>query len=459
MSPSTPTARRLFARGSTLLGGSGAALGASFLQTILIARGLGPESFGVWAGIQAFCTVVATLVTFRTSEPVTRYLVEYRTRNQTALPTTPSDLPSSACGDPRRVELLLGTAITVDAVTQILAIIAIILSAPWVAPILSGGEGAVVFYPLVGIGLLRSVFDHTWFSVARDLGRYRTIATLNALFPALRLAVTAALWLADALTLATLAMLMMVTGIVQMLITGRYLQRAINSGYGIGITALFPSDLLQRQHQLSSFWSFMKATFLWSLFTALVKEGDILILGGLRPAEEVGWYRLAKNLISIAQQVADLLSQVIYQDFSEQVVACDGVALRRTIRFLAKTWLPVIVVMTLVSIGLAHWVIPFIFGSVYQPTAEIFSILLIGSGVVTMLFWVRPLALALELHWYNFQVVAWGTILFLGLDWVLIHAWGVLGAATAFSLLTVAGPIALLPPVWRKLNRMHTELP
>ncbi|MEI6415435.1 MAG: oligosaccharide flippase family protein [Pseudomonadota bacterium] len=430
--------RRLLKHGSTLLGGSGVALAASFLQTLLIARILGPVDFGVWAGIQAFCSVVASLLTFRTSEPVTRFLVEYRQHQ-----------------DNHAIALLLGTALAVDAATQLLAILAIILIAPWVAGNLPGGVAAASLYPLFAWALLRSLFDHTWFSVARDLGRYRAIATLNAAFPVLRLALIATvITLSGGLTLPILAMLMVIVGLIQMGVTGFFLWRAIESGYSLGLAALFQGDLLRRQALLAPFWSFMQATFLWSLFTALVKEGDVLILGGLRPAEEVGWYRLAKSLVATLQQIADLLGQVIYQDFSEQVVARNGAALRRTARLLLQTWLPGVVVMTGIGMGLAHPVIPAVFGANYQPAAEVFAVLLMGSGVVTMLFWVRPLALAFELHWYNFQVIVWSSLFFVGLDGVLIQRWGIRGAAAAFALIAAAGPLALLPPVWRRLRQV-----
>ena len=432
-------ARRLFARGSILLSGSGVALVASFLQTVLVARGLGPTSFGIWASIQAFCTVVATLVTFRTSEPVTRYLAEYRHTDNT---------------ENRMVALLLGTAIGIDVITQFLAILAIYLMAPWVAPSLPGGAEAIALYLLVGIGSLRSIFDATWFSVARHLGRYRSIALLNALFPILRLIATATCWSAHWMTLTTFVHLMMLMGILQMVVTGWYLWRAIRTGYNIPPAHLLTSDLWKCQHKLASFWDFMKATFLWSLFSAMVKEGDVLLLGSLRPAEEVGWYRLAKNLAGIVQQVGELLAQVIYQDFSEQVVGRQGILLRHTIRFLSRTWLPIVAVVSLMGILIAYYCIPLIFGATYQPTVYIFSILMIGVGWVTGLFWVRPLMLALELYWYNFQVVAWGAGLFLLVDWALIHLWQVEGAALAFSMLTAAGPLVLLPLVWGRLKQM-----
>ncbi len=434
--------RQLFARASTLLGGGGVALAASFVQTILVARMLGPGYFGVWASLQAFCTVVATFLTFRTSEPVTRYLTEYAAQTSDQGRRSPL------------VALLLGTAIAVDAITQSLAVIMVALLAPWVAPLLPGGEAVAVLYPLLAISLLRTVFDATWFSVARHLAQYRTIAALNAFFPVLRLMVLAIAWVLYPISLATIVVLMMVLGILQMFVIGWSLWQAISTGYGLGLSDLFTARILHDQRKLASFWSFMKATFLGSLFSALVKEGDVLILGSLRPSEEVGWYRLAKSLAGTVQQIGELLAQVIYQDFSEHVVARDGALLRNTLRFLFRTWLPAVVVAILVGIALAYFCIPILFGRSYAPTVGLFSILMVGTGCVTALFWVRPLILALELYWYNFQVVAWGAGCFLLLDWVLIQRFCVDGAAIALATLTMAGPLVLLPKVLERLKRM-----
>jgi O-antigen/teichoic acid export membrane protein len=429
--------RRIFVRGSTLLGGSSAALAASFLHTVVVARALGPGDFGVWAGIQAYCLVVASFVTFRTSEPLTRYLVEFRSR-----------------GDGERTALLLGTAMTVDGVTQVVAVLAMMALAPLLAPGLAGGAAAASLYPVVAVGMLRGAFDPTWFSVARDLGRYQTIATLNAAFPVLRLGVTTVLWLTGGVTLPALAWLMMGIGLIQMAVTGACLWRALSGGYGLAVPGLFAPARLRRQSEIAPFWNFMKATFLWSLFTGLVKEGDVLILGSLRGAEEVGWYRLARSLVSTTQSVAEMLAQVIYQDFSELVVARNGALLRRTAGVLARSWLPLVAGGVALAIVLADPVIPAVFGAAYGPATGVFSILLVGSGAVTMLFWVRPLALAFELHWYNFHVVVWSSLAFAVLDVLFIQAWGLTGAAAAYALIAAAGPLALLPPVLARLGRV-----
>ncbi|MEI6986126.1 MAG: hypothetical protein WCK65_08360, partial [Rhodospirillaceae bacterium] len=73
-----PSLRHMFANGVYLFGGSAAAMGLSLIQTLILARTLGPAQFGIWSGVQAYVLVAYSLCTFRTSEPVTRYLVEFR---------------------------------------------------------------------------------------------------------------------------------------------------------------------------------------------------------------------------------------------------------------------------------------------------------------------------------------------------------------------------------------------
>jgi len=428
--------KQLFSRGSTLLSGTGMAMGASFLQTLLLARGLGPNDFGILAGVQAFCAVFATLLAFRTSEPLTRYLVEYQKTN------------------PSLVKTLLGTAILVDMVTQCTAVLLILFFAPWVAEYLPGGFKALELYFLVGISLLRTLFDHTWFSVARDQAKYRTIAVLSAFFSIIRTFFVAVLAFFGYLTLYNVAISMMFLGIFQMGVTGFFLQRAITLGYKIPMCDIFSKNLLECQNKLAPFWSFMQATFLWSVFGTLAKEGDVLILSTLRPAEEVGAYRLAKSLVGTIQQVADLLAQVIYQDFSAWVVEKNRSRLQKNFRLLSRRWVPAVATVTFLAFFLANPLILGIFGHAYVLSAEIFSILLVGVGIATMLFWVRPLALAFEMHWYNLQVVLWGNLSFAILDWAGIQFLGVTGAAWTFALLTVSGPLALLVPILNRIRKI-----
>ena len=190
-----PSLRRLFANGSYLFGGSAAAMALALLQTLILARTLGPADFGIWSSVQAYVLVAYSLCTFRTSEPVTRYLVEFRESCNQGL-----------------MELLLGSALVTEVATRVLALLAIVVSVPWMAGNLPGGDAAIPLYLLIGTMQVCAVFDQIWFSVARDLGRYRAIAALNTAFPLMRVGGLAALLAAGQLSLISAGWLMAITG-------------------------------------------------------------------------------------------------------------------------------------------------------------------------------------------------------------------------------------------------------
>jgi O-antigen/teichoic acid export membrane protein len=425
----------LFLNASTLLTGSVATMGLAFIQTLLLARALGPGEFGVWGAVQAYSVVVFAFLTFRTAEPVTRFLVEFRHQQ-----------------DMSKLQLLLVTAVATDAGTRTLSFVAVMLSVLWFAPSLPGGAEALWIYLMFSASQVANFLEQPWFSVARDLGRYRTIASLTAGVAALRLAGLAGLWAAGQLSLASTAATFLAVAVIQMLVVGRLFLGAMRDGYGTGWRGLGVRALIARRNDIAGFWSFMNATFVWSIFSTLIKEGDVLVLGLLRPAEEVGWYRLAKSLAGVAQKVADMLAQVIYQDFSELVIRKDVAQVRRQIGALCRTWPPLVLAGAVVGMAIARPVVPWVFGVDYDPAIPAFRLLLLGSAAVTMLFWIRPIALAFDLYWFNLWVVAVSGVVLIPLEYLMIEQWGGLGCAAAVVLGAIGGYLALLVKVWPRLR-------
>ncbi len=410
-------------------------MGLALLQTLILARTLGPAEFGIWSGVQAYVLVAYSLCTFRTSEPVTRYLVEFRNRDDQGL-----------------VELLLGSALAIEVATRVLALVVIAATVPWLAADLPGGTGAIPIYLLIGTMQVCAVFDQVWFSVARDLGRYRDIAALNTVFPLMRVGGLGVLLAMGQLSLVAAGWLMAITGALQAVLTGGCLFGAMAGGYGVKLGALARSGIFGRRRELSAFWGFMGATFLWSICSSAIKEADTLVLGFYRTAEEVGWYRLAKSLAATVMRVGEMLSQVIYQDFSELVVRRDLTEVRRRVVVLCRTWLPLVAVGTLVGIIAARPVVVLAFGAAFEPSVLPFQILLVASGFVTMVFWVRPIVLALELYWYNFRITVVQGLLLLPLNIVMCQTLGMLGATLTLALAWIAGYVALLWPAAKRLS-------
>ena len=430
-----PSLRRLFANAVYLFGGSAAAMALALLQTLILARTLGPAQFGIWSGVQAYVLVAYSLCTFRTSEPVTRYLVEYRERRERSL-----------------MELLLGSALATDAVTRCLSLVVIAATVPWLAAELPGGSAAIPLYLLIGAGQVGALFDQVWFSVARDLGRYRAIATLNAVFPLIRVAGLGGLWLGGALTLSSAAWLMAAAGTAQGVITGLWLFRAMADGYEVRLHGLTAARVVARRREIGAFWSFMGATFFSSICSSMIKEADTLILGFFRSAEEVGYYRLGKSLAAAVMRVGEMLAQVIYQDFSELVVRRDLTEVRRRVLLLCRTWLPLVAAGTVVGIVIARPLIVTVFGAAYEPSTLTLQVLLVASGVVTMLFWVRPIVLALELYWYTFRITVVQGVVLMPLNVFMCYAYGVPGATATLALSWIAGYAALLWPMATRLS-------
>ncbi len=390
----------------------------AFVQGIIVVRALGPSLYGILGVVMTFCVIIRAFLSFRTSEPLTRYIVEYKQKNKQS-----------------SLEKLFGTAILVDFSTSILAFAVIIATAPLAAKFISGGEESILIYWIYSATVLGTFLDATWYSVARDLKYFKLLAILPVFFSTLKLLSIILLWRIGLLNLLWLVTLFSAIRMGQLLVNSVLLIWKLQTMYKISVLNIGWKKCFTKRTDLSEFWTFMNITYLSSIVTTLVKNGDILILGYYRTDEEVGLYRLAKKLVSMIQSVGDSLSLVIYQDLNEMLSDKKLINIKKVFFKLLKWWIPSIMSFIIVGILIAEPLISNIYGDEYTMASTLFSILLVGIGVKVMLFWARPMILAMDDYVYNLylQVIASGVCILFLLIVVPVH--GAIGLSIVISIM------------------------
>ena len=376
--------RKLFKNASYLyIGNIGIAV-LAFVQGIIFARTIGPAQYGIWGVVISFSGIVGAFSSFRTVEPLTQYLVKFKISGATD-----------------SLRLLFATAVVVDFTTSLLAYCLIVLISPWAAQYVAGGENAVVLYRIFGLTVLLGFSNSLWYCTARDQGRFQLLAVVPFVISFIRLSGVIVLWQFNALTLLNMALLFVFVGAINLVINILFIKMTLYKEYQISLRSLRWRDVIRCHMELSGFWRFMKITYLSSMVSTLVKNGDVLILGYFRTDAEVGWYRLAKNLASMIQQTGGALSSVIYQDFNELITAGKIKEVKRGILRLLKVMAPVILFGAVIGMAAARPVIMLVYGDAFSMAVIPFRILLIGTAVVLILFWAQPMVLARGYYAYN----------------------------------------------------------
>jgi len=419
--------RTLFQNAAYLFTGNIGVAVLSFIQGVLITRALGPAEYGVWGVILAFSGMTQAFLSFRTTEPLTRYIVEYRQKE-----------------DNSSLQLLFTTALLTNLATRVLAYGVILAISPWVAQSIAGGANAIPVFGIYGATVLFGFADAIWFCVARDQKKFKLIAVIPLVLASIQLAGVFALWKLDRLDLMDLAVLFLGISTLRFFINIIYLRATIYRCYGIRIGGVNWREWYGQQKELYGFWHFMKTTYLSSMVSTLVKNGDVLILGYYRSDAEVGWYRLAKNLVAMIQQIGGALASVVYQDLNELIVAKKMDDVKRGIVRFSKVWIPSVFVGVAFAIMIAEPVIGLVYGVAFLPAALLFKILIIGAFVSLGVFWAQPIVLALGKINCNLISIVVSSIISISGMIYLGYYYGATGVAWGYVFMWVTVNIALV---------------
>jgi O-antigen/teichoic acid export membrane protein len=353
----------------------------AFLQGVVITRSLGAAGYGRWGLVLSFCALAKALLGFRTSEPLTRFWVQAG--------------PEGGAG---MRKLLAQTAIAAD----------FVMSAITVAVVLAGFRlyGEAIGLPGEAFGasaifsgtILLASLDSTFYSVMRDSRRFSLIAYMPA---AVSLSQAAAIGIvagSGGLDLTSLARIYLAAAAAQFAFSLAFLERVLRREYGIRLFGFDWREFWRGQRSIRGFWAFMRTTYVASCATSVLKNADVLVLGWFAGNSQVGVYRLAKTLASIAQSLGQSLSSVLYQDANEAIRKSRVEDLHASIRHFMKAWAPSVAALVAVSIVVARFAIRPVFGATFAEAWKPFSILMLGVGAAMCLFWVQPVILSSGHH-------------------------------------------------------------
>jgi O-antigen/teichoic acid export membrane protein len=393
------------------------ALAFAFIASVVVARFLGPEKYGVYSLVIWFLTMVGLLVNLGIPTTMTKYVSEYWGRKN-----------FSAIGS------ILSKLLRFELIAAVLVSLALFILAPLIAEWYDNPElslylrvAALVILPLGLMFLYNGLFS--------GLQRFDLIARANAIaFP-----ITLAVILLIVYMQGRIEWLVSVSILTNLLLVCCYLyfKKTKFSFIRKGSEAVDFSGRLFR---------FSASVFVVVVLDALVWERfGIFFLSIFSTSSEIAFYNVAFILANRPMVLLPgALTGILLPAMSEVYGTGDRAELARvhsnSTRYLAMLSFP----LCLGGIAIAQQLLPTLYGASYQPASLIFSILILGATVGSIATSSSSLLYSAELQKIVVRVGILAAFVIIVASWLLVPLLGAMGAALAGALAQLVGGVTMI---------------
>lgn len=406
---------------------SATSLLAAMTVSIVLARALGPDRFGLYALVTTLVTFTFLFARLGVGDTVRRYMAELDGRNE------------------RRLRgAIAGWGLKVGILAALIAAIALVLASGSLSTFFHSSELRV--YLLIGAAsLLPTAAASVLRNLQRGLQHWRRLLWLNV--------ATSPLWVGLCLLAVRSG-----AGIAGVLVAGIAIEiigvgvlatwAARDTGWP-GLRAPLPPNLRSRVLRYNA-----GLALLVVMNVIVWQRSELLFLGRFSGSEQVAYYAVP---FSLTQRLTEVLPGavlgVLLPTLTFAYAAADpsrfGEILSTAARYLAILALP----MCAFGIPLASAVVRLLYGPAYLPAVPVLQILLAASifGVAGQA--ASAALLGMEAQSWVLKTGLAAVALSLALDFLLIPRWGALGAAIANAVTQASWAVAVTAPLWRRVSQ------
>lgn len=425
-----PLTQRVLRNSGYMLSGNTVSAALGMVQSILAARLLGVEAFGLLGVITVFASVINQLTSFRMGEWVINFVGEF-----------------SAEGQHRHAAAAFKAGAIAEMSSSVLAYVLILLLAPLGARVLAHDATTAWLFSLYGLMVLANLIAESSGGLLQYFDRYRTLAVITVAQSALTLLMIIAAYLARG----------GLVGIVTAYLGGKILWAVavtlaaiVEAGrqWGDGWWKA-PLGLLGQRAR--GMFRFGVSTNLTGTLTLLTRDSELLWLGALSSPLQVGYYKVARAIINVLLIPVQPLISTTYREVAREIASRQWANVRYLLRSgsLISGVYSVSAALSLVVLG------PFIvrlYGPGFMPIAyDSLLILLLGVTVVNTLYWNRIILLPLGLPEYPTKVTLIAAVGKIALVFLLVPSLGAIGMAISLSAFFLGTGCVL---AWKTIRRI-----
>jgi O-antigen/teichoic acid export membrane protein len=388
------------------------AAGLSFMTAAVAARLLGPTDYGIVALVIAYPTLLLSFVAPKSISVATRYVASFRASGKT---------------DELKAICKLGYGL--DLLASLLCFGLTSITGWWVARHI---------YNIPNLAWLMIAYASSFFfsspigtsrAILSSWGRFRLLAGFQILHRSFIL-------------ISVVTLLLSGFGI-----PGMVLGMAVGHGV-IGLAMASAAAHTLHRDSLGNWWRislgselpFIKeitAFFGWNYLTVTLagmrEQVPLMLLGHYTGAEEAGYYRLARSIMTMGSYLEASLRRVVYPALSARWGAGKRQGLEMTLRrWTMRGGLPV-AILVLLTIPALPIAVPLVFGSAFRPMVLGAQLMMVGVAVSTTFFWLSASYYAIGEIGLWTKANLFYSVFVVGLAWILSQAWGFVGVASVVS--------------------------
>jgi O-antigen/teichoic acid export membrane protein len=416
---------RLLLKNSTwMLAANLANASGLFLQAVLLARFLGPATFGVYSVIIAGIDTLREFANLNLETALIRYAG-----------------PLKAAGDYDRlaalVKWLLLLAVASGAASMALVGAGVALAGGF----LFDRSELWPLILLVGAGRALSLVDGLSMALLRVFDRFAVNSALRILLSAVELGLVA--WAASTGDLAMVLAALFASHAASFLLRNGVALWECRSW--LGGRAGVPASLISPLR--GEIWRFILENSAARALKIIHTKIDIPILAAFAGPAAAGFYSVARKLAGVIHALTDPMAVAIYPQIS--AMAARGAEVLGFVRNL--TMLLAVPVTAIVAAGWvwADPVVEFLFGPEFVSSATPLRILMIGTGISAAFFWLVPLmwSLGKTALLLRVEIGVFGSGVLLAV--ALCPYFGAAGSAAGMTFSYLLGHAVLLAHLWR----------
>ncbi|MBL8099247.1 MAG: oligosaccharide flippase family protein [Anaerolineales bacterium] len=411
-----PLFTKIIRSSGSLLSNNTIALGLSVIQGIMATRLLGPAGFGLIGVVMAFASTVNSIFSFRMSELVVRYGGEYLNKDEK-----------------QNASALIKLASLTEAFVSLIAFLIVIVTATLAEDYLAKTSDVAWMFTVYAIGLLANFNTETSTGILQITDKIKLQGTINliqAIFTTIIIA--GAFFYNGNITIVLIAYLvgksimglgLFITAQIQLIkkLGGNYFQTPISNLKNIKEIIRF------------AFSSNISATII-----KVFRESEMIWVGLFLDTTAVGYYRVAYTITHFLAIPADPLIATTFPEINRLAVENAWGKLKSFLRKVTAFSFAYNILLGIALIVFGKFIISIYSGDEYINAYPALVALTIGLVFNYILFWNRPLLLALGLPEFPVYVTLIIGLLKLALSFVLVQNYGIVVAGALLSFYYIA---------------------
>jgi O-antigen/teichoic acid export membrane protein len=392
------------------------ALGLSVVQGIMATRLLGPAGFGLIGVVMAFASTVNSVFSFRMGELVVRYGGEYLNKQ-----------------DKEQASALLKSASTAEALVSLIAFLVVLATAQLAETYLAKTPDIAWMFTFFAINLLANFNTETSTGILQITDRIKLQGTVNLIQAIITTLIIAGAFFLDGSIIVVLIAYLIgksIFGLGLFILAQKQLHERLGDGWW---RTPFNKLTARREIFRFAFSSNISATII-----KLFRESELIWIGFFLDTTAVGYYRVAYTITHFLAIPADPLIATTFPEINKLAVEKAWSKLKRFLKKITAFSFAYNIAIGAGLILLGHWVIRIYSGVEYLAAYPALVALTIGLVFNYILFWNRPLLLALGLPEVPVYVTLAAGVIKLALSFWLVPVYGVAAAGGLLSFYYIA---------------------